>query len=261
MARLVRDGVTLAYEESGRGDPPLVLVHGLACNRGFWPSQVEHFAARNRVIAVDLRGHGESDAPEQRYPMQALADDLAWTCEQLGAIQPVLVGHSLGGLVSLELAAARPDFVRGVAMIDSVLVPGRDRAALVHEGVAGLRGSGPERTLRDYYGTFFGPYDDPELAAWILGQVVRTPPHVTASVWEESLESWSDAGALARATVPLAYLDAGSPNANLARAVALHPAMIIGRTIGSGHFSPLAAADQVNAMLERFLAIVANSGE
>ncbi len=255
MARLIRDGVALAYDDAGAGDPPIVFVHGLACNRGFWPFQVEHFAARHRVIAVDLRGHGDSDAPHQRYRMQALADDLAWTCGQLGAVQPVLVGHSMGGLVALELAAAQPERVRAVAMIDSVLLPGGNRAGVVHAEVAGLRGPDPDGTLRDYYGRFFGPADDPGLAAWVLDQAVRTPPYVTSSVWEESLEGWSDAGALARASVPLAYLDAGSPNADLARASALQPGLIIGRTIGSGHFSPLAVPEQVNAMLERFLAI------
>jgi pimeloyl-ACP methyl ester carboxylesterase len=253
MARLLRDGVALAYDESGRGDPPLVFVHGLACNRGFWPSQLEHFAGAHRVIAVDLRGHGDSDAPHQQYRMQLLADDLAWICERLGVVRPVLVGHSMGGLVALELAAAEPERVRAVVMIDSVLVPGGNRAAVVHEMVGGLRGPDPGGVLRDYYARFFGPYDDPELATWVLDQVVRTPPHVTSSVWEESLEDWSDAGALARATAPLAYLDTGTPNANLTRAAALQPGMVVGRTIGSGHFSPLAVPAQINAMLERFL--------
>jgi pimeloyl-ACP methyl ester carboxylesterase len=257
MAQLVRDGVALAYDESGRGDPPLVFVHGLACNRGFWPSQLAHFADRHRVIVVDLRGHGESDAPHERYRMQLLADDLAWTCEQLGVVRPVVVGHSIGGLVALALAAAEPERVRALVMIDSVLLFPGDRAAVVHDVIAGLRGPDPEGTLRDYYGRFFGPYDDPELAAWVLDQAVRTPPHVTSSVWEESLTGWSDADALAGATAPLSYLDTGTPNADLTRAAALRPEMIIGRTIGSGHFSPLAVPDQINAMLERFLATAA----
>jgi pimeloyl-ACP methyl ester carboxylesterase len=255
MARLLRDGVALAYDDEGRGEPPLVFVHGLACNRRFWPSQLPHFAARQRVIAVDLRGHGESDAPDQRYRIQALADDVAWTCEQLGAVRPVIVGHSMGGLIGLELAAAEPWRVRAVAMIDSVLLPGGDREAVVHHVLAGLRGPDPEGTLRSYFGPFFGPTDDPKLAAWVLDEMVRTPPHVTSSVWEESLENWSDAGALARATVPLAYLDAGTPTADLRRAVALQPGMTVGRTIGSGHFSPLVVPAQINAMLERFLEI------
>jgi len=61
---------------------------------------------------------------------------------------------------------------------------------------------------------------------------------VTSSVWEESLQTWDDDDALRRCEVPLLYLDAGTPNADLGRAAELRPDLVIGRTIGSGHFSP-----------------------
>ncbi len=91
--------------------------------------------------------------------------------------------------------------------------------------------------------------------AWILGEAAKTPLRVTSSVWEESVRCWDDADALSRCEVPLLYLDAGTPNADLARAAGLRPQMLVGRTIGSGHFSPLEVPEQVNAMLEWFLAV------
>ena len=69
------------------------------------------------------------------------------------------------------------------------------------------------------------------------------------------MRSWDDAGALARCRVPLLYLDAGTSNADLERAVRANPSMALGRTVGSGHFSQLVCPQQVNAMLERFLAV------
>ncbi len=252
---LIRDGTTLAYEDGGVGEPVIVLVHGIACNRAFMAPQAQFLRARHRVVAVDLRGHGDSDAPHQRYPIGALADDVGWICAQLDVARAVVVGHSLGGLVALELAAGQPDLVRGAALIDSVLLAGGGRPEIVAALVAGLRGPGGDRVLRDYFRRFFGPDDDPAVCAWILEQAVRTPAHVTSSIWEEASSSWDDAEALARCRSPLLYLDAGTANADLARAVELNPSLMLGRTVGTGHFSQLISPPQVNAMLERFLAV------
>jgi pimeloyl-ACP methyl ester carboxylesterase len=255
MATLTRDGTALAYADAGNGQPAIVLVHGIACNRAFMAPQATFLSATRRVVAVDLRGHGDSDAPRQRYTIQALANDVGWLCEQLEVERPVVVGHSLGGLVALELAAARPDLIRGAVLIDSVLLAGGDREDTVAGLVAGIRGPDGDRVLSDYFRLFFGPHDDPGLCDWILEQAVRTPTHVTSSIWEEASSSWDDAEALARCRPPLLYLDAGTPNAGLDRARRLNPSLTLGRTVGTGHFSQLICPEQVNAMIERFLAV------
>jgi pimeloyl-ACP methyl ester carboxylesterase len=256
MPELIRAGTALAYEEVEGGERPIVLIHGIACHRGFWRPQVERFGGEHRVVAVDLRGHGDSDAPTQRYPIEGLADDVAWMCEQLGLARPVVVGHSLGGDVALELAAARPELVAAAVMIDSVLLAGDERLRFVRKLVEDLRGPDGERILRDYFATFFGPHADPALRTWILDEAVRTPSQVTSSIWEEWVNGWDDAAALARCRVPLAYLDAGTPNADLERAVELCPSIVLGRTVDTGHFSPLESPEQVNAMLARLLTFV-----
>jgi pimeloyl-ACP methyl ester carboxylesterase len=255
VSTIARDGLRLAYEEAGEGDPPLVFVHGLACHRGFWPEQIKHFCRDHRVLAVDLRGHGGSDAPVQRYTMQALADDVSWMCSRLGVRRPVVVGHSLGGLVALELAAAHGGQARAVALVDSILLAGSYRAAFVGELVTALRSADASRALREYYATFFAAQDDRARMAWILEEIVRTPTHVTSSILEESIESWDDADALARCQVPILYLDASTPNADLGLAAKLRPELVVGRTVGSGHFSPLEVPEQINAMLDRFLTV------
>ena len=232
-----------------------MLVHGIACHRAFMAPQARFLRARHRVVAIDLRGHGDSDAPRQRYTIEALADDVGWICEQRELERAVVVGHSLGGLVALELAAARPDLIGGAVLIDSVLLAGEDRAGDRRRSRRGLRGPDADRVLRDYFRLFFGPHDDPAVCDWILDQAVRTPAHVTSSIWEEASSSWDDAGALTRCRAPLLYLDAGTANADLERAVGLNPSITLGRTVGTGHFSQLICPQQVNAMLERFLAV------
>lgn len=90
-------------------------------------------------------------------------------------------------------------------MIDSPLLSGGDRAEIVRDLEAGLRGRDPDSALRDYVAGLFGPYDDPAIKSWILDQAVLTEPHVTSSLWEESLVSWDDEAALRACRVPLLY--------------------------------------------------------
>ena len=77
MRTLTRDGVALAYEEAGRGDPPLLLVHCWAGDHTTLAPQAGHFRRAHRVVAVDLRGHGQSDRPHQDYTVAGFADEVA----------------------------------------------------------------------------------------------------------------------------------------------------------------------------------------
>src|SRR5690606_14663713 len=97
----------------------MVFVHGWCCNHTYFASQFQRFSEDFRVIAVDLRGHGRSDKPEETYTIQGFADDVAWMCESLGVASAILVGHSMGGLITLILAASHPSLVRGAVFVDA----------------------------------------------------------------------------------------------------------------------------------------------
>src|SRR5262245_27678299 len=108
MPWLKRANVSLFYEEAPGDAPPLVLVHGLGCDHTFMATQFATFRGAYRVVAVDLRGHCQSDKPEQDYTIPAFADDVAWVCQELGLERPVVIGHSMGGAIALELGATWP---------------------------------------------------------------------------------------------------------------------------------------------------------
>jgi pimeloyl-ACP methyl ester carboxylesterase len=100
------------------GKPPIVLVHGWCCDHTYFAPQIEHFASRGHsVVAVDLRGHGQSDKPQQQYTMQAFADDVGWMCEQLNIVKPVIVGHSMGGVVAFDIATRFPALPSAIVLL------------------------------------------------------------------------------------------------------------------------------------------------
>lgn len=96
-----------------------VLVHGLASNARMWDGVVEHVQALGHPAAtVDLRGHGQSDKPDDGYDMATVADDVASVIDAVGWDRPVVAGQSWGGNVVVELAARHPRAVAGVAGVD-----------------------------------------------------------------------------------------------------------------------------------------------
>jgi pimeloyl-ACP methyl ester carboxylesterase len=110
---------------------PALLVHGLASNARVWDSVAARLAAAGReVLAVDLRGHGGSAAvpdPPGSDPILVAARDLAWVCASLRWSRAVLVGHSWGGNIALQLAADCPDLVAGLALVDGGWLHESDR--------------------------------------------------------------------------------------------------------------------------------------
>ena len=116
------NGIDLYYEEHGSG-PPLLLLPGLAATADYWASLVPALAPHFRLIALDLRGAGQSSAPPGPYTTRLLADDAAALLEHLGIARTHVLGFSLGSLVAQELALAHPDRVDHLVLLGSVARP------------------------------------------------------------------------------------------------------------------------------------------
>jgi pimeloyl-ACP methyl ester carboxylesterase len=140
VKKLTKDGVTLAYQERGTGPRSIVFIHGLGFDHTTFGPQIDFFSPSYRVITVDLRGHGGSDAPNQDYTMPALADDVAWLCAQLNVEKPAVIGHSMGGNVALALAALHPNLPASILMIDSLLFPPPEMMVMLKQIGHALKG-------------------------------------------------------------------------------------------------------------------------
>src|SRR5438105_5977155 len=121
MQERVRVGdLEIAFDDVGRGVPAVILVHGAFADRTMFAPQVDHLAPRHRVIAIDLRGHGESDVPRSGVAFTDFLADVLGVSAAAGVDRAIVGGHSiLGGGVAVALAAVRPDLVAGVALLDA----------------------------------------------------------------------------------------------------------------------------------------------
>jgi len=258
MRRLKRDGVTLTYEEAGEGEPPVLLMHGWCCDHSYFAPQFELLAQRGHpVVAVDLRGHGQSDKPHQHYAMQVFADELAWMCERLELAKPVVARHSMGGIVAFDLAARYPELTSVVVMLDAAVVLPSGVWAATTSFLEELCGPDYQEVLRRYVAnSLFIPSDDRQRKERILESMAAAPQHVMMSAFE-GLRDYDPNEAAGGLTVPGLYIaaDEQQPRSDMTRFHEMFPEVLYGKTMGSGHFCQLEVPNQVSAMIERFLAI------
>ncbi|WP_425916124.1 alpha/beta fold hydrolase [Pseudomonas sp. GWSMS-1] len=118
MSYFDNDGCQLHYEEYGRG-APVLLVHGLGSSTRDWEYQIPELARHYRVIALDVRGHGRSDKPRERYSIQGFAEDVAALIEHLQLPQVHLVGISMGGMIGFQLGVDHPELLKSLCIVNS----------------------------------------------------------------------------------------------------------------------------------------------
>ncbi len=112
------NGIDLAWSDEGRG-APIVLLHAFPLNRTMWEPQIDGLKHRHRVIAVDLRGHGESDAPLWRYTLDGFAEDIKGLLDYLAIERAAFVGLSMGGYILFALYRRYPALVHALVLADT----------------------------------------------------------------------------------------------------------------------------------------------
>ncbi|MEX2246996.1 MAG: alpha/beta hydrolase [Dehalococcoidia bacterium] len=115
------NGLELHYERHGDAGEPLVLVHGYTGDITDWRHQIAEFAPTHRVLALDHRGHGRSEAPRDRavYTITNMADDVEALAVHAGFERYHLVGHSMGGCVAQEIVLRSPGRLMSLTLHDS----------------------------------------------------------------------------------------------------------------------------------------------
>ena len=123
-------GWPIGYETAGEGEP-VVMVHGLSGSTRWWSRNVQDVAERHRIYLVDLPGFGITHSLRRRFVLAETATWLSEWMEAVGLRRAHLVGHSMGGYLSVRLAASRPELVRRLVLVAPAGVP-TERSMLGH---------------------------------------------------------------------------------------------------------------------------------
>ncbi len=112
------NGLRFHYREWGSDGQPVLLLHGLASTSHIWDLTAPLLNKDIQVLALDQRGHGKSDKPDDGYDFATILGDVRAFCRRIGIERPVVVGHSWGASVALQYAADYTEEVAGLAMVD-----------------------------------------------------------------------------------------------------------------------------------------------
>lgn len=246
------NGETIRYLDTGDGDPAIVFVHGWCCDHTFWRDQVPVFAPNHRVVAVDLPGHGSSDKPDRDYTIDNFVDVVASLIDQLGLDKPVVVGHSMGGTITLNLARQRPDLTRGVIIVDAPIVPVPDHMRpLVDQTLAGLKSPAYAGIAEGFVRmAMFNADSPPGLADEVATGMGKAPQRVMHTAIASCLDpQWLESGPI---PVPALFIRAATHMAAEDQLRERFPGMDV-ITVQAAHFLQMERPTETNAAIEEFL--------
>lgn len=244
----------LAVIAAGSG-PDVLLLHGVGLRAEAWNAQTDALAKHARVTAPDMIGHGQSPLPAAQV---GLADYIAASAAVLRGLDgpALVVGHSMGAMIALELAAELPDHVLGVAALNAVFERSAEAARAVRARAAGLDGhkaADPSATLTRW----FGATRTPEREAchdWLISVDPAAYKHAYTAFAHSNTPSQTLLGQL---DCPALFVTGSlEPNSTpaMARAMAdLTPRGQLRILDGAAHMMPMTHPFEVNATLLRFL--------
>lgn len=253
------NGITLAYGDEGTGTP-LVFLHAFPLNRTMWAPQ-RPLAGRYRVIPVDLRGHGESDAPLWRCTLDLYAADVIALLDHLNIRQAVFVGLSMGGYLLFSLYRRYRDRVAGLVLADTrAEADTPDRKVWRFQLAQRVWKQGPQAVVEDMFPKLLAPATyqaKPAVAEQVRGMILHAP--VSGIVGDlMAIEDRPDAVPLLRSiTCPTLVLvgeqdalTSVEENRRIAEAI---PGAGFHAIPAAGHLSNMEHPEAFNRELERFL--------
>ncbi len=252
-------GVTLAWQEAGQGDPPVLFIHGYPLDRALWAAQLDGLR-HHRLLAPDLRGFGDSVVGNPpAVSIDAHADDLAALLERLAIPRAVVVGLSMGGYVALAMAERHRDRLAGLVLIDTRAGAddatgraGRDAAiATIREGRA-------REVVRGLAGRLFAADTPSADRDPVIARMEGVPADGLVAALEAMRDRPDRRSLLPRlAGLPTLVVvgsdDRITPPAEARAMAGAIPGAELVEVEGAGHLAPVERPDTVNEALQRFL--------
>ena len=177
--KILANDIQINYELTGQARAPVVLLsHSLASSMVMWNPQLESLEAHFQVLRYDMRGHGDSDAPDGAYTLELLAEDAIALLDTLGIDTAHFVGLSIGGMIGQGLALDHADRLKSLALCDTSAIMPDEAQPILQERIAAARENGMADQVDGTMERWFTPQylkENPPEVEMIRQQVRATP--------------------------------------------------------------------------------------
>lgn len=256
------DGTSIHYKDEGDVNKELTLlcIHGGFGDLSHWQLLVDEFSDAHRIVRMDLRGHGDTDVPDLGYSINQYADDVAELAHHLDIRQAVVLGHSMGAVITIALSQRHPDIAGALVWVDNPIHSWGRVSGLLGPALELIKQPSYPEAIRLIYGACFHETADLSLVQKTVEAAMRTPQQVAIADINAMLSF--DALTVAKELkLPILIVRCGGhvpDDMGVSGSVQwIHenlPQVQYAQVVAAGHFLMLEVPDQFHPMLKRFIA-------
>lgn len=256
------NGVKIAYDQVGQGTDA-VFVHGFTFNRQMWNEQVPYLQQRLRMTRLELRGHGDSDAPAEGYSPLDYDRDILAVFEAAGIDRAPLVGMSIGGRQGLRFALSHPERVSKLVLVAPVvegIAPDKETMNCFRSMAKGLAGGRWEQVVDEHWlqaGYWDVAREHPELLAKVREMVLTYSGGAFKTREQTPREVWQKPEDYAEIQCPVLIiageLDTGEVKRGIEAVAVAIPNCTVKTLAGRGHTVNMEAPEETARLIEEFI--------
>jgi len=264
------NGTTIAFEARGAGDVSLLFIHGMSCNHEDWKDQLDYFEKDHQVIGVDLIGHGQSSKHiSEAVTIERMASDVIGIVNNLGIDSIVLVGHSLGCRVALEVFNQAPHKISKLVLVDGSKIGEGDPEQAYKDMIDILENEDYVTNMKAMFKDMVSTLTKPHIADRIIKNAASMPKELGKGL-APNMMKW-DAGKfdtiISKIDIPVLLiqstyinpdrkrimLNEGDSSPYIEKFASIVQNLQVKIISQSGHFPMIEKPDGVNAVINRFL--------
>ena len=259
------NGINVSYLDEGPANGlPVIFIHGFPFNKEMWKEQLSAFNEIHRVIAYDVRGHGESERGAAQFSIGQFADDLFFFMDALKIEKAILAGLSMGGYIALHAIQQQPHRIAGLILCDTQCAADSDEAREKRKKtIAFIQKNGLSVYAEESLKNLFAPAsftDKKDEVSFIKNTILKTPAENICFTLQALADRKETCSSLEQINVPVSIL-VGREDKITSPELAIKMQTLIKDSSlhiieGAGHLSNLENPEEFNTHMKTFLAML-----